>query len=254
MTQHSPYLSLVIPAYNEEARLPATLEKVARFVISRPYSIEVIVVDNNSCDRTCEVTLAYREQIKSLTLIQQTIQGKGAAVRKGLATARGEYVFIADADLSMPIGEIDKFLLPEVGDYDIAIGSREAVGARRYGEPQYRHMMGRVFNFFVGILAVPGFSDTQCGFKCFRREAAQDLIRLQMIDGFAFDVELLFIARRRNYRIVEIPINWYYDSQSSVNPLRHTVTMFLELLWIRMNARQGFYNDKFENKFAVSNS
>jgi dolichyl-phosphate beta-glucosyltransferase len=163
-------------------------------------------------------------------------------VRKGMLEGRGEYLFICDADLAMPIEEVSKFLPPTLSDYDVAIASREAAGAVRYNEPWYRHLMGRVFNLAVRLLAVPGIQDTQCGFKCFRREAARDIFATQKIDGWAFDVEILHIARRRGYRIVEVPINWYYGEGSRVSPIRDSVDMLVEVLRIRRNGRAGLYD------------
>jgi dolichyl-phosphate beta-glucosyltransferase len=159
-----------------------------------------------------------------------------------MLAARGEFLFMADADLSMPIGEVSKFLPPRLAEYDVAMASREVEGAVRYDEPAYRHFMGRVFNLVVKVLAVPGFQDTQCGFKCFRRQAALDVLPCQSIDGWAFDVELLFIARQRGYRIVEVPIEWYYRANSRINPISDAVDMFREVLRIRLNGRRGLYD------------
>ena len=142
----------------------------------------------------------------------------------------------------MPIEETNKFLPPTLSNYDIAIASREAPGAVRYNEPWYRHLMGRVFNFVVRLLAVPGIQDTQCGFKCFRREAARDLFSVQTIDGWAFDVEILHAAQRRGYRLVEVPINWYYGEGSRVSPIRDSLNMVIEVLRIRRNGRAGLYD------------
>jgi dolichyl-phosphate beta-glucosyltransferase len=158
-----------------------------------------------------------------------------------MLAARGDYLFIADADLSMPIAEVAKFLPPQLTGYDVAIASREAPGAVRYNEPEYRHLMGRVFNFIVKLLAVRGFQDTQCGFKCFRRPIALDLFGSQTINGWAFDVEVLFIAQQRGYSIVEVPIDWYYRANSRINPLRDSIEMVREVLRIRLNGWQGRY-------------
>ena len=163
-------------------------------------------------------------------------------MRKGLLAARGEYVFMCDADLAMPIEEVSKFLPPTLDDYDVAIASREAPGARRYNEPWHRHVMGRVFNLLVRLLAVPGIQDTQCGFKCFRRQVAHDILPVQTIDGWAFDVEVLHIAKRRGYRLVEVPVNWYYGEGSRVSPIRDSIKMALEVLRIRRNGRAGLYD------------
>jgi glycosyltransferase involved in cell wall biosynthesis len=238
----NPLLSLIIPAYNEGMRLPKTLPQVAEFVAAQPFGVEVIVVNNNSSDNTAEIAQEFAKQYPYMRLLDEQRQGKGAAVRTGLLAAAGDYLFMADADFSMPVEEIAKFLPPHLSGYDIAIGSREAPGAVRYNEPGYRHLMGRVFNFYVKLMAIPGLEDTQCGFKCFRREVALDVISYQTIDGWAFDVELLYIALRRGYRIVEIPVNWYYRSNSRVSPIRDTVEMVREVLRIRLNHWNGRYD------------
>ncbi len=154
-------------------------------------------------------------------------------MRTGIMAGRGEYMLICDADLAVPIEEVGKFLPPQLQDYDIAIGSREAEGAKRYGEPFYRHLMGRVFNFIVRALLLPGILDTQCGFKCFRRDIAQTLFSANRINGWSFDVEVLYMARLKGYRIVEVPVNWHYGEKSKVSPVRDTVGMLKEVLAIR---------------------
>jgi dolichyl-phosphate beta-glucosyltransferase len=149
---------------------------------------------------------------------------------------------MADADLSMPIDEVGKFLPPQLDSYDVAMASREVDGAQRYNEPAYRHLMGRIFNLVVRVFAVPGFQDTQCGFKCFQRRAALDVLAYQSIDGWAFDVELLFIAQRRGYKIVEVPIDWYYRANSRISPISDAIDMFREVLKIRLNGWRGLYD------------
>jgi len=204
--------------------------------------VDVLVVDNSSTDRTPDIAREIAAEHPIVSLLYQPIRGKGAAVRKGILEGRGEYLFICDADLAMPIEEIRKFLPPTLSDYDIAIASRETSGAVRYDEPWHRHLMGRVFNLIVRLLAVSGIQDTQCGFKCFRREAARDLFSAQTIDGWAFDVEILHIARRRGYRIVEVPIHWYYGTDSRVSPVRDSWNMLREVFHIRRNGRAGLYD------------
>jgi hypothetical protein len=155
--------------------------------------------------------------------------------------AKGEYRFFADADLSMPIREVNRFIPPQLTNIDIAIGSREAPGAVRYDEPHYRHMIGRVFNTMVRWMALPGLQDTQCGFKCFRADIAEDLFQYQTFMGMSFDVEILYIARLRGYRIVEVPIPWYFNADSRVRLVDDSMRMALDLIKIRQNARQGLY-------------
>ena len=242
MDEVKPLLTLVIPAYNEEERLPVTLPQVADFVHQQSYTTEVIVVNNNSKDRTRAIADEFAAEMPFMRVIDEPTQGKGAAVRTGVLASRGEYIFLADADFSMPVGEVNKFLPPNLGEYDVAIGSREAKGAVRYEEPEYRHLMGRVFNFIVRIIAVPGFQDTQAGFKCFRRKAALDVFPDQTIDGWAFDVEVLFIALKRGHKVVEVPIDWYYMANSRINPVKDSIDMALQVLKIRWNGIRGLYN------------
>lgn len=237
-----PYLSIVIPAYNEEARLPGSLEAIASFVRTKSYSVEVLVVDNNSKDRTGTIIAGFARRFAFVRGIFEGTQGKGAAVRTGMLTAQGEYRFICDADLSMPIEQVDRFLPPNLTDYDIAIASREIRGAVRYNEPWHRHLMGRVFNTIVRLIAVPGLQDTQCGFKMFRGEVAEKLFPLQTMNGWSFDVEILYAARRWGFRIVEVPIDWYYSDRTRINPLRDSIDMFIEVLKIRRNGLRGLYD------------
>lgn len=240
----SSFLSIIIPAYNEENRLPNSLEQVFRFLEKQSYTAEVIVVENGSTDKTLEVASNFAKKHKNLRVFHSEQRGKGSAVLRGVRESQGEYVFICDADLSMPIEEITKFLPPALTDFDIAIGSREAPGSVRYNEPYYRHLTGRVFNTLIRLMVLPGLQDTQCGFKCMRAVVAHDIFRLQTITGWAFDVELLFIAHRRGYRIVEIPINWNFNADSKVRVLRDAWRMFVDLLIIRWNAVRGLYDRK----------
>lgn len=242
MTLSTPLLSIIIPAYNEAERLPRTLPGVIDFVRAQPFAAEVIIVNNNSQDNTGQIARQFADEYDFIQVLDEMTQGKGAAVRTGMMAARGDYLFMADADFSMPVEEIGKFLPPQLEGYDVAIGSREAPGAIRYNEPAYRHFMGRVFNFYVKVLAIPGFEDTQCGFKCFRREVALDILPYQTIDGWAFDVELLFIALQRGYQIVEVPVQWYYRANSRISPVRDTINMIREVLRIRANGWNGLYD------------
>jgi len=237
-----PLLSLIIPAYNEGKRLPQTLPQITDFVESQKFSCEVVIVNNNSKDDTRQIADEFAGRHSFIRVFDEPRQGKGAAVHTGMLAAEGEYLFMVDADLSMPIAEVSKFLPPHLEHYDVAMASREAAGAVRYDEPGYRHLMGRAFNLLVRVLAVHGFQDTQCGFKCFRRHAAQDVLAFQSIDGWAFDVELLFIAQKRGYRIVEIPIEWYYRANSRISPISDAIDMFREVLKIRLNGLRGQYD------------
>ena len=239
------FLSIIIPAYNEERRLPGTLEQIDRFLRAQSFTYEVLIVENGSTDRTTEMAENFAREHPYMRVLHSQ-KGKGAAVKMGMLSARGEYRFICDADLSMPIEEVTKFLPPVLNSYDIAIASREVPGARRYDEPFYRHLEGRVFNWIVRVLAVPGIQDTQCGFKCFKRDVALDIFPYQTMDGWSFDVEVLYIARKRGYRLVEVPVNWYYKANSRINPIKDALDMLLEVLKIRLNAWKGVYDRREE--------
>jgi len=234
------FLSVIIPAYNEASRLPGTMEQAFNFLQGQSYSYEVLIVENGSSDRTLEVAQAFASQHAGFRVLQSE-RGKGAAVRKGMLEAQGEYRFMCDADLSMPVQEVNRFIPPALDDFDLAIASREAPGAVRYKEPLYRHLGGRLVNSMIRLLALPGLHDTQCGFKCFRAAVADDLFRRQTLPGWSFDVELLYISRLRGYRVLEIPIPWYFSAESKVNALRDTWRMMWDILAIRKNARQGLY-------------
>ena len=244
----TPFLSIVIPAFNEEKRLPRTLDQVLAFLSDQAYSSEVIVVDNASQDGTFNLAVEFAHQISSgsptFQVVQEATRGKGAAVRKGIEMAKGEYRFMCDADLSMPITEVNRFLPPILSGVDIAIASREAPGAIRFNEPSYRHLVGRVFNAQIRLFALPELQDTQCGFKCFRATVAEDLFRTQTINGWSFDVELLFIAHRRGYRTLEVPIPWFYNSESKISVVRDSFQMGIDILKIRWNGLRGFYDKK----------
>ncbi len=249
MAARTPFLSIVVPAYNEERRLPHSLEQIHAFLQTQPYQAEVLIVENGSTDGTWQVIQAfvarYPGQMRGL---RSPRKGKGLAVRLGMLAARGRYRFLADADLSMPITELPRFLPPRLPAFDIAIATREGPGAVRYGEPWHRHVMGRAFNLLVRALALPGLHDSQCGFKMFRGPVAEDVFRHVRLEGMAFDVEVLFIARRRGYRIVEVPIPWYFDPDSRVHPIRDTLHMLRDLVRIRWNARQGVYDRPKEDR------
>jgi len=236
----SPFLSIIIPAFNEEARLPHALGQVFNYIKDLPSSTEVIVVENGSTDRTLQIARDFAKTRPNLRVLHETSAGKGQAVRRGIMESSGGFRFICDADLSMPIEELGRFI-PPACDCDISIASREMPGATRHSEPNYRHLTGRVFNLLIRLLVLPGLQDTQCGFKCFRGSVAEDVFRFQTLTGWAFDVEILTIARRHGYQITEIPIQWYYKGESKVSILRDSWRMLLDLLAIRRNVRLGRY-------------
>jgi len=237
-----PFLSIIIPAYNEEARLPVTLSKVSCFLSDQEYTAEVLVVDNNSTDATAEIIQDFSNQHSCIKGLFESRPGKGAAVRCGMTEARGEYLFMCDADLSMPIEEVNRFLPPQLEDFQVAIASREASGSIRYDEPHFRHWGGRLMNWLIQLLILPGLNDTQCGFKCFTHQAGKDLFANQTLDGWSFDIELLFIARQRGYVITEVAIPWIYNQESKVHAVRDALQMLLDIRKIHRNHTQGLYD------------
>src|SRR5688572_18040675 len=249
-----PTLSVVVPAYNEEQRLPDTLSQILAYLDRQAYRSEIVVADDGSTDRTAEVVEQLSAQHAGIRLLRLDHRGKGFAVRAGALAARGEYVLLCDADLAVPIEEWERLRSSLEDGYDIAIGSREGLGARRLGEPWYRHFMGRVFNLIVRIFAVGGIQDTQCGFKALRLPVAADLFQRVRIYGedaprvqgaavTAYDVEVLFLARRRGYRIAEIPVPWRYGTETKVNPLRDSWRNLRDVLAVRWYALRGVYQE-----------
>jgi glycosyltransferase involved in cell wall biosynthesis len=236
-----PFLSIVIPARNEETRLPLALGQVFAFLEKQVYSYEVLVVENGSQDRTLEIAREFTGSFPGLRILHEDLPGKGRAVRHGVLESNGDYRLIADADFSMPVDQINRFLPPACA-CDIAIASREAIGSIRYNEPGFRHLTGRIYNFLIRTLVLPGLQDTQCGFKCFRASVAEAIFPLQTLTGWSFDVELLAIARRHGYSIIEIGIPWYYTPGSKINILHDSSRMFLDLLQIRRKLRRGVYD------------
>lgn len=242
-----PLLSIVIPAYNEERRLPQTLSRIVEYVRQRKLSCEIIVVDDGSSDATSDVAIATARSLSFApfrVLRYQPNMGKGYAVNRGVLSSNGHFVLFTDADLSTPIEELDKLLKPLLNGYcDIAIASRALFGSELpIRQPLFRELMGRAFNVVVQALLLPGIRDTQCGFKCFAAKAAQDIFIRQRTFGFAFDVEILYIARKLGYRIVELPVRWCHSPETKVKVLKHGLWMLLSVFQMRWRAWWGAYN------------
>jgi dolichyl-phosphate beta-glucosyltransferase len=221
--------------------LPGSLKRLREYLARQAYAYEVLVVDNASTDATAEVVRRAAEDWSELRCISIRGKGKGIAVKVGALAAKGDAVMLCDADFSMPVEEIGHFF-PLPDGADLAIATREGPGAERVGEPEYRHIMGRVFNGLVRLLAVPGLQDTQCGFKCFGRASVEAIFPRLTIEGFGFDVEVLYLARKYGFRVVEVPIVWYFQSESRVDPLRDTVRMAVDVLRVRWNDARGAYS------------
>jgi dolichyl-phosphate beta-glucosyltransferase len=235
-----PELSVVIPAFNEASRLPETLRKVTHYLEARGTAYEVLVVDDGSTDATAQ-RAAETGGAAVRVLRNDMNRGKGYSVRRGMLEARGEKRLMTDADLSTPIEDLEHLLARIDEGCDVAVGSRAVPGARiEVRQPWYRENMGRLFNLFVRVLVVPGLRDTQCGFKVFTARAAREVFAVALLDGFCFDVEALYIARSRGYRVAEVPVTWRNDAASRVTTVGGLLA-FLDLLKVRANAWSGKY-------------
>ncbi|MFP4056838.1 MAG: dolichyl-phosphate beta-glucosyltransferase [Candidatus Brocadiia bacterium] len=237
-------LSVVIPAYNEARRIESTLRAVADYLAAEATEGEIVVVDDGSTDQTAAMVRRFAQHQPTVRLLHYPRnRGKGHAVRSGMLEARGQVALFCDADGSTPVAEASKLLQPiESGQADGAIGSRELPGSELLrAQPFYRRLMGWVFRQLVRLVAVRGYRDTQCGFKAFRREAAREIFSRQSVDGFAFDVEVLVIARRLGYRVVEVPVRWRNDPVSHIRPGADSVRMLVDLLRVRARAWRGAY-------------
>jgi dolichyl-phosphate beta-glucosyltransferase len=238
-------LSVVVPAYNEALRITPTLERLHAFLSKQPLRYEIVVVDDGSRDTTCDVVTGLMSRVANLRLVRQTPnRGKGAAVRAGMLAARGQIRVMTDADGSMPAEMLPRLLAPITScRAAISIGSRYAAGAHTdQKQPWYRVMWSRLCNKVIQRSLVPGVRDTQCGFKAFTAEAARELFALARIDGWAFDLEILALAKRRGYAIEEVGVEWADDGRSRVNPLKDMWKVVREALTIRKNLRRGVYN------------
>ena len=250
-----PKYSIVIPAYNERARIPATLEAVVDCIRNRGWSAEVIVVNDGSRDSTAEVVRAFVGNAPEVRLIENPgNRGKGYSVRNGILQAQGQVVMFTDSDLSAPIEEA-KLLFDAIDQgADIAIGSRWLDKNRQtHRQPLYRQFFGRCFNAVTrAIMGLP-FADTQCGFKAFTREAAQTVFKLQTIERWGFDPEILFIALKRGFRIVEVPVSWSHDERSRMSYIKDGFTMLGEIALIRWNALTGRYDKQINQMQGTTN-
>jgi dolichyl-phosphate beta-glucosyltransferase len=245
-------LSIIIPAYNEEERLPGTVSETCQFLDTLHLEWELIIADDGSTDGTAEVAATAAEQRPNVRHLRLPHGGKALAVRAGVLSAQGEHIIFTDADLATPIGYVSEAFRLLQTKWDVVIGSREGVGAERQGEPIHRHWMGRLYNYVVQAVLLPGIMDTQCGFKGFRRDVARDLfttsalypegrreVKGPLVTGF--DVELLFLARKRGYSICELPVVWKHVSGSKVRPGIDGLLMLKDVFHVRLNDLRGRY-------------
>jgi glycosyltransferase involved in cell wall biosynthesis len=249
-TERMPYptYSIVIPAYNESARILATLRSVVSCIHERGWSAEVIVVDDGSRDQTAQIVRAFAYNSPEVRLVQNPVnRGKGFSVRSGILQALGEVVMFTDADLSAPIEEAEGLFDAIAGGADIAIGSRWLATSRQtIRQPLYRQLFGRCFNGVTRLIMGLPYADTQCGFKAFTRAAAQTVFQLQTIERWGFDPEILFIARKRGYCVAEVPVSWAHDERSRMSYLKDGMRMLEDIAIVRWNALLGRYGREVE--------
>ena len=247
-----PYLSVIIPAYNEQPNFEkGTLDEVPRYLEKQGYSYEVLIVDDGSEDKTATLAQDFTKKHKNFRLIKNPHQGKAETVKTGVLAAKGQFILFTDFDQATPLSEIEK-LWPFFPEYDIVIGSRQLPGAKREKEPIYRHLMGLGFNLVVQTIAVRGIWDTQAGFKCFKGDVAKKLFEKLKVYGkgrqvkgalvTAFDVELLFLAKKAGYKIKEVPIIWHHVATSRVSPVKDSLRMFRDVVRVRLNDLAGVYH------------
>jgi glycosyltransferase involved in cell wall biosynthesis len=241
---NTPSLSIVIPAYNEGARIENALDRVLSCVAERHWNAEVLIVDDGSSDNTADIIRHWMHTHPNLQLIHnEGNRGKGFSVRNGLLQAQGQIVMFTDADLSSPIEEAERLFATIHAGADVAIGSRWLERSRQtIHQPLYRRFFGRCFNWVTRKLMGLPYKDTQCGFKAFRRDAAQVIFRLQTIERWGFDPEILFIARKLGYKIVEVPVTWGHDERSRISYLKDGMRMLQDMAQIRANFIRGRYD------------
>ena len=237
------YLSIVIPAYNEELRIERTISKLVRYFSKCSYNWEIVVVDDGSIDSTCKIVSNLNKNDFRIKLLKLDHRGKGSAVRKGMYESTGEWKFLCDADLSMDIDNFSRFLSDDfTPTHDICIASREVDGSKRFNEPFIRHIKGRLFNYAVKIFTLRGIQDTQCGFKLFSKKSSNILFSNQSFNGWAFDVEILVIARQSGFTIGEIPINWYYKEGSKMTLVKGFLAV-IDVFKIGLSSYLGRYRN-----------
>ena len=245
------HLSVIVPAYNEEPNFQKGLiDEAPKYLQEQDYSYEILIINDGSEDNTAKLAKEFAQKYKNVRVIDNPHQGKAETVKTGVEEASGNYILFTDFDQATPLSEIEK-LFPFFPDFDIVIGSRQLPGAKRDKEPFYRHLMGLVFNLIVQFIAVRGIWDTQAGFKCFKSKAAKELFSKLKVYGkgkkvqgalvTAFDVELLFLAKKHGFKIKEVPIAWHHVATSRVNPLKDSIRMFRDVVKIRLNDLKGAY-------------
>lgn len=234
-------LSIIIPVYNEQERISVSLDTILEYSASSDFHCEILIGDDGSNDNTAKIVNQYVEKYSNIHLFQFPHRGKGAVIKDTIRMANDEYCFICDADLSMPIDQLDRFIVSLGKNDHILYGSRENKISRRIGEPYLRYILGRVFNLIAKLILQIRVKDTQCGFKMFNMSVCRDIFEKQTMNGFVFDVELFYLAKKYKLNIKEIPIDWYYCGDSKVRPTVDSVKMFIDIIRIRLNNFLGRY-------------
>lgn len=239
-------LSIIIPAYNEAQRIGATLVSIVNYLKRQNFNYEIIVVDDGSTDDTASIVQKFVKVNKQIFLIcNQVNRGKGYAVRKGMLKAKGKFILFSDADLSTPFGEVEKLILWLKNGCDVAIGSRALKESQiEFHQPRYREWGGKLFNKVVRVIAVRGIKDTQCGFKCFTNEVANRIFPKQCLEGFGFDIEILYITKKLGFKVKEVPVRWRHSPESKMNLLKDSLDMLKSLFQIRINDLRGLYKER----------
>tara|TARA_Y100000590_G_scaffold469346_1_gene656402 strand:- start:13538 stop:14278 length:741 start_codon:yes stop_codon:yes gene_type:complete len=237
----NPLLSIIIPAFNEESRIINTLVIIENYMSTMLFEWEVLIIDDGSTDNTKDILETWIKNRKHFKVNTVKHNGKGAAIKYGILNSYGKYQFMCDADLSMPIEKISEFIKKMDEGHQIVIGSRQIMGSKRFNEPRMRHILGRIFNFLIKSILINNIEDTQCGFKCFNSKISKDLFKLQQINGFAFDVEILFLAQKNNIKILELPINWYHNDKSKVRIILDPLLMARDIFFIILNNKTNKY-------------
>ncbi len=234
-------ISIIIPVYNEEKRITSAIEKITAYFKKHDYWHEIILVDDGSTDKTIQKSKDTKEDIQILQNKQNT--GKGYSVKQGMLHAKGDYLLFTDADMSTPIEELDKFIQIIDTGFDIVIGSRAVHGADiKKRQPLYRELIGKTFNKIVRLITVRGIKDTQCGFKLFKKNCVKEIFGKQTIERFCFDVEVLHIAKKKGYKIKEVPVIWINDNRTTVKPIKDALRMLRDIIKIRLNSIRGKYD------------
>ena len=240
-TNHT-YVSIIIPVYNEQTRIGKTLTTLVNYLSRQDYHWEIVIVNDGSQDNTINMVKPHLKNSR-IKLINLPHNGKGSAIKQGMLSALGTIRIMCDADMSMPMEHIAEFV-SEINDNknDVVIGSRQIFGSKRFNESDFRHLIGRIYNFWVKLFLISDFLDTQCGFKAFTEHAANKIFPLQKLEGFGFDVEILVIAHLNKLKTKELPIEWYHNEDSKVNPIRDSIKMFVDTIKIKAGIYRGKYD------------